>query len=1110
MPRYPTWGWNHPEETSIGTLPELFQAFESQWTALWNRHAAVPESQWHQILEFAKAQLRPVSVCPPVYDVQSVKRTLQRKSKYAATSLDGVSRHDLLTLPEHDLGVLCKVYNQAMTSAMSGLWQKCQTPAKWDIFVRSRCFPTHIEPGPLLLLDTGSVQSVKWLTPFCAAIQLEVGQRWFGVTCWNSLKLHTEEKVTFADFQQILSKLSTFCPGSLHLQQSSFWVLTKAPLLDGQVHWVDLSGILWCVAIFLLVSHRLTVSQKDVLWVVLPCLLWHSCSTVGSRLPMWCLHRSPMLTTGEWFSGMCSPWDKLVMRRMHLRRLYNLTLTRRSPTAGHQRDSRRFLRGEGFAVRLHTKELGAHVVSSCQLSNFHALERFRQLADFWQKLTNSPCVYQQKVTLIMRVAWPRAFHGVSAVVIGRTHFDNLRTCIMQALKLQKPGANPELQCSLEGDLFDPLLYAAAETVRDARSLRDAQHVAVDLNLALFSDGKPAFNTLSEIVGQRLHKIGFEVQQDAQVRDSLGCFNLLSCPLAEFVMRAQWTWTKVLACKVKHRRSFLGFEHVDLISTRRAYKKYNPFDQGILRKYLHGAALANDQAQHWSHDGSQQCQQCGSLDSVRHRLWECPSTQPLREEIPEQVRIGLTLLPEVSLLHGWTLRSPLAEAWNKYLVDLPSQASFAVDFSPGGILDLFTDGSCLYPTVPELRMASWAVVRAPPFSLDFDKSQFVPIAAQPLHGLLQSAYRAELFAVCVARDFTIQCHACARVWSDCQSVLDAFQRYVKDNEAVKPNGLHSDLLLRLQDLAKQLGPHRLAMMKVPAHQQRSDAETDLESWLLDGNSVADTAVGVANQTRPPATWAFWNSYAEQLADNSHASWIRSHMLKVSKLWNHVVPPNVMPAPKPHKPVRHGRQHPEPAWDSSQGLSLRRPTFVRQFGSELASDVYSWLNRSRDPQQSPRYVSFIQLFLSFQRLHGPWHIAKVDGKWMAEKGHLASLANHCKLSVRVKHFRLMVQQYLKDAGVKYTCCTVRPRSDWILCFKGSIGFQSCDEEHKVIEGILATKLLAPATGDGASLESLRGVWLSVGSRSCETQRGSAAVRRKKHFLFSIRCGIILPID
>lgn len=737
------------------------------------------------------------------------------------------------------------------------------------------------------------------------------------------------------------------------------------------------------------------------------------------------------------------------------------------------RDSRRFLRGEGFAVRLHTKELGAHVVSSCQLSNFHALERFRQLADFWQKLTNSPCVYQQKVTLIMRVAWPRAFHGVSAVVIGRKHFDNLRTCIMQALKLQKPGANPELQCSLEGDLFDPLLYAAAETVRDARSLRDAQHVAVDLNLALFSDGKPAFNTLSEIVGQRLHKIGFEVQQDAQVRDSLGCFNLLSCPLAEFVMRAQWTWTKVLACKVKHRRSFLGFEHVDLISTRRAYKKYNPFDQGILRKYLHGAALANDQAQHWSHDGSQQCQQCGSLDSVRHRLWECPSTQPLREEIPEQVRIGLTLLPEVSLLHGWTLRSPLAEAWNKYLVDLPSQASFAVDFSPGGILDLFTDGSCLYPTVPELRMASWAVVRAPPFSLDFDKSQFVPIAAQPLHGLLQSAYRAELFAVCVARDFTIQCHACARVWSDCQSVLDAFQRYVKDNEAVKPNGLHSDLLLRLQDLAKQLGPHRLAMMKVPAHQQRSDAETDLESWLLDGNSVADTAVGVANQTRPPATWAFWNSYAEQLADNSHASWIRSHMLKVSKLWNHVVPPNVMPAPKPHKPVRHGRQHPEPAWDSSQGLSLRRPTFVRQFGSELASDVYSWLNRIRDPQQSPRYVSFIQLFLSFQRLHGPWHIAKVDGKWMAEKGHLASLANHCKLSVRVKHFRLMVQQYLKDAGVKYTCCTVRPRSDWILCFKGSIGFQSCDEEHKVIEGILATKLLAPATGDGASLESLRGV-------------------------------------
>ena len=97
----------------VGSLPELFQAFESQWASLWNRHTDVPEGQWDQILEFAKSQLRPVHASPPSYDVETVQRTLRRKSKYAATSLDGVSRSDLLALSERDMAVLCKVFAQA-------------------------------------------------------------------------------------------------------------------------------------------------------------------------------------------------------------------------------------------------------------------------------------------------------------------------------------------------------------------------------------------------------------------------------------------------------------------------------------------------------------------------------------------------------------------------------------------------------------------------------------------------------------------------------------------------------------------------------------------------------------------------------------------------------------------------------------------------------------------------------------------------------------------------------------------------------------------------------------------------------------------------------------
>lgn len=185
------------------------------------------------------------------------------------------------------------------------------------------------------------------------------------------------------------------------------------------------------------------------------------------------------------------------------------------------------------------------------------------------------------------------------------------------------------------------------------------------------------------------------------------------------------------------------------------------------------------------------------------------------------------------------------------------------------------------------------------------------------------------------------------------------------------------------------------------------------------------------------------------------------------------PAAASVPRPPQPVRPSRRHPEPFWDSSSGLDLKRQTFVKQFGAALASDVHSWLTDIRDPLLPAQYVSFHQLFLSFQRRFGPWNIAKIDGRWVSEHGTLAALANHCKLSIRVKHFRLMIQQYLKDAGVKYVCCTIRPRSDWILCFKGAIGFQLSEIEFKFVEGILATMLGAPATGNGASLENLGGV-------------------------------------
>ena len=56
--------------------------------------------------------------------------------------------------------------------------------------------------------------------------------------------------------------------------------------------------------------------------------------------------------------------------------------------------------------------------------------------------------------------------------------------------------------------------------------------------------------------------------------------------------------------------------------------------------------------------------------------------------------------------------------------------------------VFTDGSCLFPTKPKLRLSGGAVILASPGTYSVALTGIVP-------GLDQSSYRAEVLAICVA-------------------------------------------------------------------------------------------------------------------------------------------------------------------------------------------------------------------------------------------------------------------------------------------------------------------------------------------------------------------------
>ena len=103
--------------------------------------------------------------------------------------------------------------------------------------------------------------------------------------------------------------------------------------------------------------------------------------------------------------------------------------------------------------------------------------------------------------------------------------------------------------------MDPLVFAAVETFRDARALGVDFSVVHDLNAGPFGCDEPQFNSLSEILCQRLHQVGFTPHPHGLVADSVGLFRFLECPFGELMQRLQLAWTSIMAVHVQHRAVF---------------------------------------------------------------------------------------------------------------------------------------------------------------------------------------------------------------------------------------------------------------------------------------------------------------------------------------------------------------------------------------------------------------------------------------------------------------------------------------------------------------------------------------------------------------------------
>ena len=158
--------------TRLGSLPDLFQAFESHWNGLWNKVPSIPESQWHQILDFAKRVIRPVQseACPMT--LESVRATVLTKSKRSATGLDGVCRSDVLALCDSELNSVVSMFERAHCT---GAWPQqtvnglVRSLAKVDDPVNVAQY-RPVTVYSLFYRTWGSLQSRHWLRALVATL----------------------------------------------------------------------------------------------------------------------------------------------------------------------------------------------------------------------------------------------------------------------------------------------------------------------------------------------------------------------------------------------------------------------------------------------------------------------------------------------------------------------------------------------------------------------------------------------------------------------------------------------------------------------------------------------------------------------------------------------------------------------------------------------------------------------------------------------------------------------------------------------------------------------------------------------------------------------------
>ena len=1017
-----------------GTDEELFHLFLSAWATMWDRHRNVSPERWRIIVEFAQRVLPQGHFAWPSLDVDSLSLCISQKKPTTTGGLDGVSIGDLKAMPTSALHNFVAMFTHAENT---GDWPmqvvagrvtclpKTPTPEHALDFrpitvlgLLYRCWGTYHAKRAIRTLDPVLPTGLFGSRPSCFA-----GQVWSHLL-W-SIELAYETGTPLSGLIVDLRKAFNFLP-RLVVMEACAWVGIPFAVLTG---W---SGALAMMPRHFQINGSLSPAAHSTCGLPEGCAL----SCVGMMVldmlfHAWMLHSFPLCQplsyVDDWQVLLLDPQTmasvfaslESLTHAMDLQLDAKKTCTWSTTTAG-----RTEVRNQGFGTVAYSRALGAHVQFTRQHTNKILMDRVSGLPELWTQLRLSACAYQQKVRALRCAAWPMGLHGVEATTISAAAYQALRSGAMRGLRMDLAGANAHIQLGMiEQPLVDPMCWAIFQTFRLARACGSAARIEPLLVQLVNNEHSLPANTITQTLLVRIQCLGWHVDQKGCLVDMLGPFSLFSISLAELLYRIELHWPHVVAAAISHRPGLRGLQHSHVALVRQTMQGLEAPDQGLFHKLLNGTHITQDGKKYCQEVTSDQCPYCLCSDSRYHRFWECEHFEHCRVSVPRKVRQWLVDLPESFTCYGWPMLPSTHWDWNQYFADLcpeplPSVASV-------GMVHVFTDGSCHDQHDSACRFAGYSVGLASYRVDDLAEAQLLDSGVLP--GLLQSAVRAEVYAVMRAM-LILQDHpGPLMIWTDCQAVVCRFRK-LQLGRAVQLTSSHADLWLVIQDCLN-VRPAATNITRVAAHQDESAATTAFATWCFRHNNWVDRLAVRANFRRSAA---FWQLHDRHLRASAFAQEVYQHVHHVQMAISRAAVQPEAPLSLPEEPVE--LDVPLPAtWKPLPPLVIPSAA-VRWYGDNIVRLMLSWFWQAVGGGESQlRWMSHFQLYVDFMLSTG--HPGPIHRKRWEDASTIpqVSLLGY-GFKQRTKWWTKVWKETLRHLGVSPSYAYGRPSSHLLLLHTG----------------------------------------------------------------------------